>query len=291
MKLLRLQRGGVASVGVEDEQERGALVHDADARMCVSVNPSLMAFGQTKRSLQVKVVQRQLSILPPGEEAGGEGSDESRHVLVGRILARLELGRESVKGGSSPLTRGARQGQRDGFDAVGAWALAPRVGSSGAARGPLFSGFGGTSDGRLGGGLEHAGSGRRVLRLAGWRLERRCPTRRTGARMPPLAWPWARLRAASAARRPSFDLKRLPDSLHLFGMAPDDLELLLNEACSALNTAEQIGQGAIRRPPFFAARLCRTDSATSSSASAMRTPGGCSGPPWSSLRIPRVAAQ
>lgn len=279
-------------MGVEDEQERGALVHDADARMCVSVNPALMAFRQTKRSLQVKVVQRQLEIITPGEEAGGEGSHESRHVPVGRILlARLELGSESVKGGSSLLTRRTRQGQRDGFDAVVACALAPRVGSSGAARGTLFSGFGGTSDGRLGGGLEHAGSGRRVLSLAGWCLERRFPTRRTGARMPLLAWPWARLRAASAARRPSFDLKRLPDGLHLFGIAPDDLELLLNEACSALNTAEQIGQGAIRRPPFFAARLRRTDSATSSSASAIRTPGGCSGPPWSSLRIPRVAAQ
>lgn len=143
-------------MGVEDEQECRSLVHDADARMCVSVNPALMALWQTERSLQVKVVQRQLSIIAPGEEAGGEGYHESRHVLVGRILARLELGSESVKGGSSLLTRGARQGQRDRFDAAVACALAPSVGPSGAASGSLFSGFGGASDRRSGGGLEPA---------------------------------------------------------------------------------------------------------------------------------------
>ncbi len=45
------------------------------------------------------------------------------------------------------------------------------------------------------------------------------------------------------------------------------------------------------RPPFFAARFRCKDSLTSFKAAAIRRPGGCSGPPWSSLRIPRTAAQ
>jgi len=45
------------------------------------------------------------------------------------------------------------------------------------------------------------------------------------------------------------------------------------------------------RPPFFAARFRCKDAFTSFKASDIRWPGGCSGPPWSSLRIPRMAAQ
>src|SRR4051794_13195902 len=47
----------------------------------------------------------------------------------------------------------------------------------------------------------------------------------------------------------------------------------------------------LREPPFFAPKFRRSDSWTSRRASAIRNPGGSSGPPWSSLRMPRTAAQ
>src|SRR5487761_2056800 len=44
-------------------------------------------------------------------------------------------------------------------------------------------------------------------------------------------------------------------------------------------------------PPFFSSTFRWIESRTSPKASAIRRPGGSSGPPWSSLRIPRTAAQ
>ena len=57
---------------------------------------------------------------------------------------------------------------------------------------------------------------------------------------------------------------------------------------------DAIGEAAellLGEPPFFASRFRWTDCRTSPNASAIRNPGGSSGPPWSSLRIPRTAAQ
>ena len=50
-------------------------------------------------------------------------------------------------------------------------------------------------------------------------------------------------------------------------------------------------QPLVCRPPFFASRFrCREDW-ISPRASAIFSPGGCKGPPWSSLSTPRTAAQ
>jgi hypothetical protein len=43
--------------------------------------------------------------------------------------------------------------------------------------------------------------------------------------------------------------------------------------------------------PFFSSKLRWIESRTSLKASAICSPGGCSGPPWSLLRMPRTAAQ
>ena len=44
-------------------------------------------------------------------------------------------------------------------------------------------------------------------------------------------------------------------------------------------------------PGLFNARFLPSEARTSANASAIRKPGGCRGPPWSSLRMPRTAAQ
>ena len=63
---------------------------------------------------------------------------------------------------------------------------------------------------------------------------------------------------------------------------------------SVQTSVDAVGQAAellFREPPFFSSRFRWIDSRTSSNASAILKPGGWRGPPWSSLRIPRTAAQ
>src|SRR5208337_5092042 len=60
---------------------------------------------------------------------------------------------------------------------------------------------------------------------------------------------------------------------------------------SPVNASGQSAELLLCKPPFFASKFRWIDSRTSSKASAIRRPGGWRGPPWSSLRIPRTAAQ
>jgi len=74
-------------------------------------------------------------------------------------------------------------------------------------------------------------------------------------------------------------------------VAPDRLLLGSHQVQSLADAGGQPAQLLLRESPFFVSRFRWTDCRTSSNASAIRNPGGSSGPPWSSLRIPRTAAQ
>jgi hypothetical protein len=60
---------------------------------------------------------------------------------------------------------------------------------------------------------------------------------------------------------------------------------------SAVDAVGQAAEVLLGEPPFCASKLRRSESRTSFKASAIRRPGGWSGPPWSSLRMPRTAVQ
>jgi len=60
---------------------------------------------------------------------------------------------------------------------------------------------------------------------------------------------------------------------------------------SPVNASSQTAELLFREPPFFSSKFRWIDSQTAFKASAIRRPGGWSGPPWSSLRIPRTAVQ
>jgi len=79
----------------------------------------------------------------------------------------------------------------------------------------------------------------------------------------------------------------------LYGLdvAPDRLPSGSYQVQSLVDAGGQPAQLLLCEPPFFASRFRWTDCRTSPNASAIRNPGGSSGPPWSSLRIPRTAAQ
>lgn len=66
---------------------------------------------------------------------------------------------------------------------------------------------------------------------------------------------------------------------------------LLDRIQPSIDEPGQANQERFGAPPFFAPRFRLRDSLTSPNASAIRRPGGWSGPPWSSLRMPRTAEQ
>jgi hypothetical protein len=74
-------------------------------------------------------------------------------------------------------------------------------------------------------------------------------------------------------------------------MAQDRFLLGLDQVQALLDPGGQSAQLRLGEPPFFASRFRPIDCRTSSNASAILKPGGWSGPPWSSLRMPRTAAQ
>ena len=92
---------------------------------------------------------------------------------------------------------------------------------------------------------------------------------------------------ATAVRRVECRLHR-GDLRHLL---PEGCLDLCHQGKAAIEATGQPPQQGLGPPPLRASRFRCSDCRTSPSASAMRKPGGCSGPPWSSLRMPRTAAQ
>ena len=92
-----------------------------------------------------------------------------------------------------------------------------------------------------------------------------------------------------AIRGPRFEGRRqLRDDRDVVS---DDLLLLRDCVQTAFDASEQAAELRFREPPFFSSKFRWIDAPTSCNASAIRKPGGSSGPPWSSLRMPRTAVQ
>lgn len=86
-------------------------------------------------------------------------------------------------------------------------------------------------------------------------------------------------------------LQRFLNRPYRSDMTLDGLQIVRDLVQSSINASCQTPQLAFSSPPFFRWRFRSSDCRTSRSASAIRRPGGCSGPPWSSLRIPLTAVQ
>ena len=94
-------------------------------------------------------------------------------------------------------------------------------------------------------------------------------------------------RLARAARRVESG-GNLDDLAHT--LSDRDLRLL-DRIKPPVDEPGQATQERLGSPPFFASRFRPRDCLTSPRASAIRRPGGRSGPPWSSLRTPRIVQQ
>ena len=82
-----------------------------------------------------------------------------------------------------------------------------------------------------------------------------------------------------------------PDLDDLLNPLSDRDLRLLDRIESPVDETGQAAQERFASPPFFAPRFRPRDCRTSPNASAIRSPGGSSGPPWPSLRMPRTALQ
>lgn len=78
---------------------------------------------------------------------------------------------------------------------------------------------------------------------------------------------------------------------HDFDVSANHGEFVSHAVETAIDAACQALQRPFRSAPFFVTRQRSTDPRTDCNARAMRRPGGCSGPPWSSFRIPFTAVQ
>ena len=81
------------------------------------------------------------------------------------------------------------------------------------------------------------------------------------------------------------------DLLDVLDVFSDFLLLGLDLVQTSVDAVGQADQLLLCEPPFFSSKFRWIDSRTSLKASAIRSPGGSRGPPWSLLRIPRTAAQ
>ena len=90
---------------------------------------------------------------------------------------------------------------------------------------------------------------------------------------------------------PLFGIEGRGDLLNLLDVLSDRRLLGSDLAQAAVDAIGQPVQLLLSEPPFFSSKLRWIESRTSSKASAIRKPGGWSGPPWSSLRMPRTAEQ
>ena len=151
--------------------------------MSPTVDPTFVALGQAKPTLQIEIIPNRFILLLAHEQAGQEAEHHRRHAVADRILGRLEVIDQRLE-------------------------LLLALGD--------------------------------VLRPG---LERR---------------------------------GHLRDHRDVFS---DDLLLLLDFVQAPLDASGEAAELLLGEPPFFASRFRWIDSWTSLKASAIRKPGGCSGPP------------
>jgi len=84
-------------VRVEDQQQCGTFLHDANPSVLVAVDAALVPFGLFKPALQIKIVWRQLCLFAPHKQSGSKARHDTTHMLPDGIVARLELLLQDLK--------------------------------------------------------------------------------------------------------------------------------------------------------------------------------------------------
>ena len=84
------ERCRVGEVRVKCQQQRRALLDDADSGMTMTVNPALVPFGLFKPALQIEIVLGEFPLLSH-EQPLPKARHDAAHVLPDRIVTRVQL--------------------------------------------------------------------------------------------------------------------------------------------------------------------------------------------------------
>ena len=82
---------GMRRVRVQGRHQRRARPDQADPRVAMTVDPTLVALRQAKPTLQIEIIPDRFVLLLADEQAGQEAEHHRRHAVADRILGRLEL--------------------------------------------------------------------------------------------------------------------------------------------------------------------------------------------------------
>src|SRR4051812_36401589 len=77
-------------VSVQRRQQRRPVQDQADPRVAMTVDPTLVTLGQAKPTLQLEIIPDRFILLLADEQAGEEAEHHRRHAVPDRILRRLE---------------------------------------------------------------------------------------------------------------------------------------------------------------------------------------------------------
>ena len=77
-------------VGVQRQHQRRAFQDQANPRVAMAVDPSLVALGQAKPPLQIEIIPDRFVVLLPDEQAVQEAEHHRGHAVTDRIRGRLE---------------------------------------------------------------------------------------------------------------------------------------------------------------------------------------------------------
>src|SRR3954470_9459207 len=87
------------------------VLHDADARVTMPMNPPLMTLGEAKPAFEIEIVPDLLELALTDEEAGQEADHDRGHVPANRILGLLEAIDQRLE-----LLLATRTARRTGFE-------------------------------------------------------------------------------------------------------------------------------------------------------------------------------
>ena len=82
---------------VESHQQRGAFLDEPYPGVPVAVYAAFVPFGLAKPAFQVEVVRGQVCLLTPNKQPGCKARHHLAHVLLDRIVARVELLLQNLK--------------------------------------------------------------------------------------------------------------------------------------------------------------------------------------------------
>jgi hypothetical protein len=102
----------VGEVRVECQQQRRALLDDADSGMTMTVNPALVPFGLFKPALQIEIVLGEFRLFLSYEQPRRKTRHDTAHVLPDRIVTRVQLPLYDLKLRLTLSPRATRRFQR-----------------------------------------------------------------------------------------------------------------------------------------------------------------------------------